>query len=311
MNLPEPGPRSSIAPRPALARGLLLFLLIPEATLRAAEPAESATAVVYALSGHARLARRGAGAERDVQLFDWIDAGGVVRVAPGSRLGLAFRNGERYELLSNARAAVLAERLRVDAGEVRTLPRVPAFPRLVPLVSAQETQPAAVRIRGGLAGAAADGSSRVLADETVLRLTRPVEAARYEIEVEGDGGVVLTAEAASDVVRIPPGILRPASRYGWRVRGPGPTGLPTEVRGELETLDEESASKRGALRDALRGEGTAAALALLSEVDRRLGLLPEAHAELLEARALSPGDPALEERLARVEGRHAPTTSGR
>ncbi len=305
MNLLEPGrrPWTWTSPRLALARGLLLFLLIPEATLCATEPAESATAVVYALSGHARLARGGAGAERDVRLFDWIDAGAVVRVAPGSRLGLAFRNGERYELLSNARAAVLADRLRIDAGEVRPLPRVPAFPRLVPLVSAQETQPAAVRIRGGSDGAATDRSSRALADETVLRIPRTVEAARYEIEVEGESGVVFTAETASDVVRIPPGILRPGSRYGWRVRGPGRTGLPTEVRGELETLDEESASRRAALRDALRGEGTAASLALLSEVDRRLGLLPEARAELLEARALAPGDPALEERLARVAGR--------
>ena len=250
--------------------------------LALARPPEP-VAIVYSLTGTAKLA------DRPLHRFDRLPAGTTVEVGPASRLALAFASGVRYELGEGARVRLGKTDLASRAGLVNALPRVPPFPILAAI--SKEDRPGAragaVRIRGEeIDGLSPRDGAAAVSDETVLRF-KPVESGgRYRVEVQdGEGRTVFQADVEALPVRVPGNVLRPGARYGWTVRTLGRPGPVAHAEADFVTLSADDAQVREALRAALEAEGTGDSLALLAEIDRSLGMLPEE--DLAEARELS------------------------
>lgn len=254
-----------------------LLLLAPHLL---AEDAPSA-AVVYLLVGKATASAPSAANARPVATFDWLASGTRIDVARSSRARLALANGDRFELADGAHAVVLDGQLEKAAGVVKRLPSIPDLARLRPLLGSHETQPAAVRVRGDeISNLRPNGDVRVLADAAVLRFEPLVDGASYDVEIEQEGaGLVFRATVAGGRLAVPRGLLKPGERYGWRVAGPGRSGARAQGESELVTLSDAAARARMALHDALAKGGDPSDLALLSEIDRRLGLVSESQDE--------------------------------
>jgi hypothetical protein len=146
------------------------------------------------------------------------------------------------------------------------------------------------------------GGASVIADETVLRFTAPPGARRVEVE-DSAGARVFESSIETDAVPVPVGVLKPGAPYRWRLKLVLPTGVSVQAEAGFSTLAAQDVTSRAALKKAAQSAGDAAALALLGEIDRGLGLLWEARDEFRAAVAKSPGDPALGAALADVERR--------
>ncbi len=252
----------------------LVVLTVPVGAMaRTAEP----VAIVYSLTGTATLS---APATRPLRRFDRLPAGAALEIGPASRLALAFTSGRRYSLGEGSRATLGAADLAARAGLVRELSRMPPLTRLVPI--AEEDRPGAragaVRIRAeGISGLYPSRGAAVLAGEAVLRFKPSETGGPYRVEVQDDEGeVVFQADIEAPPVRVPGDVLRPGARYGWTVRTLGRPGPAARGEAELVTLSADDASAREALRTAVAAEGDGDLLALLSEIDRGLGMRPEA-----------------------------------
>ncbi len=266
----------------ALTSGLFLLAALPAQTLIAARP--KPVAIVYEVTGNALRLEPGR-ARQPVRRFDWLPAGAAFEVAPGSRLALAFVTGKRYAIFGPARATLGAGDVAARAGEVRALPAVPPFPRLAPI--AEDDDPGAgagaVRLRGeGIGGLYPDGGASALAAAVTLRFAGVAGAERYGIEVEDrQGKVVYRTISAATRLRLPAGALRPGMGYHWSVRTLDRSPL---ARGEADfaTLSPGRARARETLRRFVKRTADRDIIPLLAGVDRQLGLLAEAEAELRE-----------------------------
>ena len=263
-------------------------------------------AIVYSLSGSAWI-QPSSGARQKAERFAWLSADASVDVGAGSTLLLAFVGGSRYELGPGARATLASDgTLRAPTGPVRPLASVPPLPRLAPLAERPPTRAGALRIRGTrIAGLYPHLDASAIPDQAVLSFEPLPGSTGYKVQVEDESGnAVFSAETQTASILVSPGVLRPASRYHWTVRSLGGTAAG---RGDadFETASAETLASREALRSSLQGGGDAASLALLAEVDARLGLLKEAREGFRAALARSPGDASLEAALTRVEQRMA------
>jgi len=284
---------------PAFA-GLVLVLAVP---LAAAPP--EPIAIVYGLSGSATTRLSAAGARRPAQRFEWLGAGTEIAVDPGGTLLLAFADGSRYELGGGAKATLWPRGgLASSSGPVRALASVSPLPKLEGLAADARagSRAGAVRLRGlRIAGLYPRDDASVLPNEALLSFAPLPGATRYKIQVEDEtGNAVFDAEVAGSSVVVSPGVLRPGARYHWTVRS---LGVSDPARGEADfvVLAAESLTAREELRRSLREPADAESLALLAEVDCRLGLLAEARRGFEAARAKAPDDKALAAALERID----------
>jgi hypothetical protein len=136
----------------------------------------------------------------------------------------------------------------------------------------------------------------------LLRFAPVPDASRYQVTVEDESAAsVFQVETQSPTVHVLPGILKPGAKYYWHVRTLDRMGQVARGTAEFVTLTAETARARAAVKAALEVAGDAASLALLAELDRRLGLLVEACDEFRAALAKAPGDAALQQALERLE----------
>jgi hypothetical protein len=240
------------------------------------------TAIVCALSGRVQAVKAPA-KPKDAQLFQWLAAGTTLEVAPEGRVVLAFRDGRRQELTGGSRARVEPAGVVVEHGAVRDLAPLPALADVLALKAEESagSRAGAVRVRGPrIRGLSPGGDAASLAGQTILRFEPVRGAPRYRVEVRDASGA-LAFEAVTDQppIPVPPGALRPATRYAWKVRTverPGPAAEGVE---SFHTLDDASVQARERLRSQVDRAGDPEALALLAEMDRRLGLRSDARAE--------------------------------
>jgi hypothetical protein len=282
----------------ALAAGLVAAAL--PAGARAAEP----VAIVYGLKGQAFVKATPAGERRPAERFQWLPAAAAIEVAPGATLHLAFAGGARYELRGGAKVTLSGGGgFSASTGPVEALSAVSPLPRLeTPSAdSTLGTSPGALRLRGGrIAGLYPRDDATALPDEAVL-VFEPVQgAAGYRVVVEDEAGTTVhAAEVKAPPAPVPAGVLKPGGRYLWTVRtiGGGPS-----ARGEADfsALAAESLAAREALRRSLQGQDDPESLALLAEVDSRLGLFLEAQRGFQAALARSPADASLQHALDRL-----------
>jgi CHAT domain-containing protein/Tfp pilus assembly protein PilF len=256
--------------------------------LAIAKPPEP-VAIVYSLAGTATLA------DRPLHRFDRLPAEAAVEVGPASHLALGFASGVRYELGEGARVTLGKTDLAQRAGLVKALPRVP--PHLILAAISKEERPGAragaVRIRGEeIEGLHPCRGAAVLANQAVLRFKPAESGGPYHVEVQdGEGRTMFQTDVEAPPVRVPGDVLRPGARYGWTVHTLGRPGPVAHAEADFVTLSADDTRAREALRATLEAEGTGDSLALLAEIDRGLGMLPEAaeglEEGLAEARELS------------------------
>jgi hypothetical protein len=269
--------------------GLLSILFV--ATLLA-ENQSGPAAVVASLTGPATLKIDGAPAKA-VHLFDWVDPGTTVEAGAGGRLVLAFANGRRYELGANAKLLAGKDGPKSTTGAVRELEPLPPMPLAgIQNQTDAAARSAAIRVRGSNAikNLYPRQEFRALADHVVL-LFSPCGAASYNVELEDESGnSIFHVQTASPKVNVPPGVLKPNTRYYWRVRAVGI--MPRRGEAEFTTLSETEAAERAAFQAAV-AQTDSDSLALIGMVDSKLGLLTEAREELRAALALSPENVSL------------------
>lgn len=281
-------------------------------TLASAGPGAGpeAVAVVSSLSGTASVAEV-PGAKKAVRPFDWLPTGAVIEVDSGSRLTLALCNGNRYELGEGTKATLIATGVKADSGEVRPLDPFPPIPRAAAI--AGEAKPGersgAIRVRdqeNRIRNLYPRGDGATLPESTVLRFSPAPGASRYRVELEDETGrTIFDAETQATSVGVPAGIVKPGSRYFWKVRTLDRMGAAVRGESAFGTLSAEDIGRRAAVKAVLEDKGDAPSLALLAEIDRRLGLLAEAREEFRAALAKSPGDDAIRRALGEIEQRLA------
>lgn len=284
---------------------MLLCLLFCGVSVEGMQDSAAPVALVYWLKGEAALTIPSE-ERRPLRLFDRLPVGTTVEAGPGSRLALAFANGRRYELGERSRVTLGPADLSLRSGPVRALRSVPPLPRLLPI--AEEDRPGvcagAVRIRAErISGLYPRCGTATLAGATILRFESVEGTGKYQIEVhDRQGNVIFTVETTASNVNVPAGLLRPDVRYHWTVRTIERVGPVAKGEADFLTLHADKAEAREALRKAVEAAGDGVPLALLAEVDRSLGMLLEARDGLRAAARSSPGDTALAEELATVEG---------
>jgi hypothetical protein len=283
----------------------LACLVILRGASALGQEAQSPVAIVSALTGTASLTLPAEKGTTPLRLFEWLSPGSVVEVARESSVTLVFSSGVRYELGGTAKATAGASALASSSGPVRHLPAVPPLPKLSPIVETVRTGPrsGAVRIRGAtMTHLYPDAGSATLADSTVLRFMPVPDASRYRVEVETETGTsVFHVETPSSIVNVARGILKPGARYYWQVRTLDRIGQVARGAAEFVTLGADTAGARARLEESLEREGDASSLALLAEIDRRLGLHVEAREKFRTAVARTPADVALRQALDRLE----------
>jgi hypothetical protein len=290
-----------------ILESLITFAVLLDAQAPASTTAsskqEARIAIVAALQGQAHaLARE----RRSLSLFDWLNTGSRVEVAPESNLTLAFWNGVRYELGAGARARIGSGRLEDVRGSVKRLRSLPALPIVSPI--REEDQPgirsSALRIRSGgeIQGLYPHAGCVALADDVVLWFAGTDAAHRFHVQVEDENGrVVFERRAPEPPVRVPQGVLAPGRRYHWRVRGQVDIGPTLSGEAALVTLSKDVALRRARLIQAMGAD--VASATLLAGMDLGLGLCMEARDRLNVALASSPDDVGLRRALDDVETR--------
>ena len=293
---------------PAVAKPLLsagVLALLSSSPPPEEPPRAEAVAVVSSLTGNAWVSAPPEMKKDTVRLFDWLPAGSLVDVGSGSSLILAFSNGSRFELGEKTKAAVAASGLTAASGTLRPLDSVPPMPRMASIASGNPAgaRSGAIRIRGQrIENLYPRADTATLPEGTTLRFSPIDGAARYKVELEDESGRTLfEAETPGATLNVPTGILMPGARYYWKVRSVDRIGPAVRGESEFATLATADMEKRTTLKATLENRGDLESLALLAEVDRRLGLLAEANEEFQAALARSPGSDAIRRALEEIQ----------
>jgi hypothetical protein len=248
-------------------------------------------AVVGSLTGSA-LVSQGT-SRKALMLFDWIPEGSEVTLPAGSSMTLVFADGRRFALAGKSRVRVAAVGPEMVAGTLQPLEAVPPLPHLDGIAPRAHPggRSGALRVRGeGAHGLYPHAGVAALPDSTVLRFLL-AEPGTVEVEVrDEDGQRVFQTETRADGVLVPEGVLASGAWYSWEVRESADRGSASLGEAEFFTLAREDVDRREVLKAKLESKGDAAALALLAAVDRQLGLLAEARAELAAALSKAPHD---------------------
>jgi hypothetical protein len=303
---------ASVAPSVKLRRSLSLgVLLLTTATATAARtPAVDApefVAVVTNLSGHASVLTP-AGEKNAISLFSWLPAASVIETSAASALTLVFANGNRYEVSERTRLSLARSGPNILTGSVRALDPLPPIPRLAAIANAVQAgaRAGAIRLRGK-SGARIHNmyprfDTKSLPDHTILRFDAVPGATRYVVKLEDESGhSVFDAATQLTAIAVPAGVLQPGSRYLWEFCTVDRTGSPVQGEEEFSTLSEEDIRQRAALYAALQKQDDAASLALMADVDQRLGLWSEAREEFRAAIAKAPIDTPFRQKLTEME----------
>jgi hypothetical protein len=261
--------------------------------------------LISELSGEASIGSP-AGAIEKARRFDTLVAGQTLRMAPRSRALVVLAGGQRFELGPEARATLARDRLTATSGPIKELPALPTLPKLAALDDSRpQGPPGAVRLRGTDIGGLRPYHTVVASAPVTFSFQAVRDASRYAVEIEDDHGrVVLRREVDTAELTVPAGTLAPGAAYHWTVQTLDKVGTVARGASRFTTLSEEEGRRRDALRQALASQGTADE-ALLAEVDRRLGLYPEALRGFRAALAQHPGDPAILRAVQWLEAREA------
>lgn len=235
--------------------------------------------------------------------YQWLTAGTVVSVDPDAQITLILNDGSRWMLQSGAEARILPNGVETIRGRGEKLSALPPIPRMPKL--AESRAAGAVRLRGDGRFSAyyPDGRANLLATSARFTFAAVAGATAYQVTATDDGGdEVFSARTSALQVQVPADTLRPGAVYNWSVRAIGAAGVVAEARATFGTLSETQSLERDEFRASVVSRmPRPAALALMAEVDSRLGLLAEARQELAEALQLSPGDASLRAAMDRLE----------
>ncbi len=283
---PYPTPATSAASaesiQPALRKAryaAALFVLLP---VHAQDCCKGSVAVIASLSGDASVTLAGTRNRVAVSDLDWLQPGATLVLGANSSATVILLNGHRYELGAGARATLAAEGLTATRGPVRELAPLPPIPKASPIRDRTARSSLAVRFRGGdeIHNMYPREGMTVLPGELKLSFAADKNATSYRVELkDADGNAVTSLQAAATTVAIPAGIIQPGTTYSWHVRALGSLGIVGEGEAAFAVLSDQDAAQRSDLAKALAGsKEDATALALVADVDFRLGLLEEARA---------------------------------
>lgn len=267
------------------------------------EPAaKPIAALISELSGAASIRATPDAGAGIAQRFDAMAVGATLEIAPQSRAVIVLAGGQRFELGPNARATIAATRLTSPSGPITELPPLPPLPRLVALdESRPKGPPGSVRLRATEIARLRPYGGVTLAERTVLRFEPVRGASRYGVEIADQAGKrIFATESTTPEVIVPAGVLEPKASYYWTVETLDRFGAAARGASEFSTLSAEDGRLRQALRQSLGASGDGSALALVAEVDRRLGLDEEALDGFRAALAGSPDDLALQQAVRRL-----------
>jgi len=264
----------------------------------AADCSKNSAAVVFSLSGSATIRSPGSSAKVAVSSLDWLSDGATLEVGTGSRVVLILSNGRRFELGQGAKATLTANAAPKTTGAVREMPALPPIPKPVAVAADSAPTSGAVRVRGGedMSGSLYPRAGMAaLPDKLTLRYKSVPEATSYRVALENDrGDILLNLMTDSTEVSVPAGTIEAGARYHWRVRAMRSGGAIGVGTGEFTTLSAENALQRAESASALGAtDNDPATLALLAEVDLRLGLVAEACDEFSVALQRKPEDVTL------------------
>ncbi len=268
----------------------------------AADCCKNSAAIVASLSGSATVQSPGSPAKVAVSRMDWLSEGATVEVGTGSRAVLILSNGRRFELSQGAKAMLTANSAPKITGPVRELPALPPIPKPAAVVAEAAPTPGAPRVRGPVdisdslyprAGMVA------LPDKVSLRFKAVPNATSYRVALENDGGdSLLNVTTESTEIAVPAGTIEAGARYHWRVRAMRSGVAIGAGTAEFTTLSAENALQRAEFAGALGPtDNDPATLALLAQVDLRLGLVAEACDEFNAALQQKPDDVTLQRTL--------------
>jgi hypothetical protein len=260
-------------------------------------------ALISDLSGKATVTATSPGGTSNAQRFDAIEIGATLEIGAESRAVIVLAGGQRFELGPKARATIATKHLASASGPVTELPPLPALPRISALdESRPKGPPGGVRLRVPSIAGLRPFHTVTLADRTTLRFKPVSGASRYAVEIESDAGRrVFGIESTTAEVVVPAGVLTPDTSYYWTVQTLDKFSGAARGSSEFRTLSAKDAQLREALRRSLETEGGDNHLALLAEIDRRLGLDEEALAGFRAVLAKNPDDVAIQQAVRRLE----------
>jgi hypothetical protein len=263
---------------------------------------KNSVAIMASLSGNATARLPGSLEKAAVSAFDWLTDGVTLEVGPRSQAVVILLNGHRYELGEGAKVTLTANAAPKITGAARELPPLPPIPKPAAVVAESAPTPGAPRIRGDtemMSELYPRAGTVALHDKVALRFKAVPKATSYRVIVESDGGdSVLNVTTGSTEVSVPSGTLEAGTHYQWRVRARS-AGVALAVgKEEFSTLSAENALERTELAEALGANShDPAALALLADIDLRLGLIAEACDEFSAALKQKPNDVTLQRAL--------------
>ena len=235
--------------------------------------------------------------------FDAISSGMSLEIGPTARGVVVLVNGDRLELGPKARATFTVTGLSSSSGPIKALPRLPVLPKLAALgESRPKGPPGGVRLRGErISGPRPFGSVILNARAPTLAFTPVTGASRYLVEVDNaEGQRIAGGETTRPEFVVPEGVLGPGATNSWTVQTLDKVGGTARGAGQFTTLSSEDARARAALHATLSSNDSES-VALLAEIDRRLGLYPEALAGFRAALAGAPKNPAILEAIRSIE----------
>lgn len=266
-----------------------------------ADCCKSSVAVIASLSGRATVRSPGSRDRIAAASLDWLLDGQTLEVAPKSQAVVILVNGHRYELSGGAKVTVVSDAAPKITGAARELPALPPIPRLAPVTAESATTSASVRIRGSaeMNGLYPRAGTVALPEKVTLRYNAVPEATSYQVALEDDGGASLlkvTTEATE--VAVANGTIQAGQHYSWHVRAMRSGFEIATGINEFTTLSAEDTLRRAQFASAVSaGTNDPAMLALLADVDLRLGLIAEACEEFSAALTQKPDDAILRQAL--------------
>lgn len=277
----------------AMAIACALVLLMPvHAQERGAPPL---AALVSDLTGTVTVRASGTGDARALQRFDALVPGNTLEVGRDSTCLVVLASGQRYELGPAARATLEATRLVRTSGPVTQLPAWPTLPRLAALDGTRPSgPPGGIRLRGDVVAGLRPSGTVTRAQQTVLSFQAVNGATRYKLVVEDEAGrEVFAVEVSTTRTPVPPDVLTAGRPYYWTVETLDKVGAVARGSGRFTTLSPDAEQAREVLRRTVGTSNAPDTVALLAEIDRRLGLVEEALNGFAQALARDPGNARL------------------
>jgi hypothetical protein len=277
------------------------FSLLGLAPLLLAAAEEPAAGVLASVTGTATVMYPRGGA-MPAHPFDWLKTGASIQTEAGAKVLVVLVNGAKYEVGERSRATLEKGTMHKVSGDLRRLPGLTEIPKLAAISDKlSSTRGGVVRIRGTkLKQCYPAPGVAILPGESTFAFDPAANITSYVMEIEnGEGNVIHRAESSGGPIHVAAGVLQPGANYYWEVGG----GVPDSPKcgGEFSVLSSEDEASRQIFRSAVQNSGEADGLAILAEIDRRLGLLREAREEFNAALSKSSTPDAIRAKLREIE----------